>query len=205
MGNAPAPNDNGNPVATDAPVVVFDAKSLSDRLSGDGALIRKVVNIFMEETPKRMRELEQAVKNIRAMTPRGWPTAIKGSAWNGTGRFTHDRIGRGTIDIESVIFSVMGGITPSPLSDYLRQAVGEGALDDGLMQRFQLAAWPDTTRTGLVARIYGNHRYSGDADHFLVFSYVAVLFDPEGHVANIYSDFFFCNDWDPGMPTGRRD
>ena len=67
-------------------------------------------------------------------------------AWNGTGRFTHDRIGRGTIDIESVIFSVMGGITPGPLGDYLRQAVGEGALDDGLMQRFQLAVWPDISR-----------------------------------------------------------
>ena len=67
-------------------------------------------------------------------------------AWNGTGRFTYDRIGRGTIDIESVIFSVMGGITPGPLGDYLRQAVGEGALDDGLMQRFQLAVWPDIAR-----------------------------------------------------------
>ena len=45
-----------------------------------------------------------------------------------------------------------------------------------------------TTRTGLVARIYGNHRYSGDVDHFLMFSYVAVLFDPQERVANIYSD-----------------
>jgi hypothetical protein len=62
-----------------------------------------------------------------------------------------------------------------------------------------------TTKTGRVARIYGNHRYSGDADHFLIFSSVAVLFDSEGHVASIYSDGFFCNDWDPGMPLGRRD
>ena len=62
-----------------------------------------------------------------------------------------------------------------------------------------------TTRTGCVARIYGNHRYSGDMDHFLLFSYVAVLFDSEGHVTNIYSDGFFCSDWDPDMPLGRRD
>ena len=67
-------------------------------------------------------------------------------AWNGTGRYTFDRIGRGTIDIESVIFSIIGGITPGPLGDYLRQAVQEGALDDGLMQRFQLAVWPDISR-----------------------------------------------------------
>ncbi len=62
-----------------------------------------------------------------------------------------------------------------------------------------------TTRTGRAARIYGDHRYSGDMDHFLVFSYVAVVFDAEGRVGNIYSDLFFCNDWDPGMPSGRRD
>jgi hypothetical protein len=62
-----------------------------------------------------------------------------------------------------------------------------------------------TTKTSRVARIYGDHRYSGDVDHFLMFSYVAVLFDPEGRAANIYSDSFFCNDWDPDMPSGRRD
>jgi hypothetical protein len=38
-----------------------------------------------------------------------------------------------------------------------------------------------------------------------MFSYVAVLFDAEEKVANIYSDAFFCNDWDPDMPSGRRD
>jgi hypothetical protein len=62
-----------------------------------------------------------------------------------------------------------------------------------------------TTGTGRAARIYGDHRYSDDMDHFLMFSYVAVVFDPEGRVANTYSDLFFCNDWDPGMPSGRRD
>lgn len=59
-------------------------------------------------------------------------------AWNGTGRFTYDRIGRGTVDIEACCLSILGSIQPGPLQDYLATAP-----DDGLMQRFQLAVWPD--------------------------------------------------------------
>lgn len=64
-------------------------------------------------------------------------------AWSGTGRFTYDRIGRGTLDIESAIVSVFGGIQPGRLGAYVRHAVSGGAGDDGLIQRFQLMVWPD--------------------------------------------------------------
>ncbi len=67
-------------------------------------------------------------------------------SWNGNGRFTYDRIGRGTIDIEAAIVSIVGGITPGPLGDYLRIAMESGKGDDGLMQRFQLAVWPEVSR-----------------------------------------------------------
>jgi putative DNA primase/helicase len=66
-------------------------------------------------------------------------------AWNGDGRFTYDRIGRGTIDIEAACVSILGGIQPGPLTGYMLQlAKGLGG-DDGLMQRFQLLVWPDVT------------------------------------------------------------
>ncbi|MEM6855660.1 MAG: YfjI family protein, partial [Planctomycetota bacterium] len=68
-------------------------------------------------------------------------------AWNGTGRFTYDRIGRGTLDIEACCVSVLGGIQPGPLSGYLAAARNGGRGDDGLMQRFQLAVWPDPSGT----------------------------------------------------------
>jgi putative DNA primase/helicase len=67
-------------------------------------------------------------------------------AWNGTNRYTFDRIGRGTLDIESTTLSVIGCIQPGPLSDYLRAAASGGAGDDGLVQRYQLAVWPDVSR-----------------------------------------------------------
>lgn len=64
-------------------------------------------------------------------------------AWNGTGRFTYDRIGRGTLDLETTCISILGGIQPGPLSVYLSRAARGGGDDDGLVQRFQVAVWPD--------------------------------------------------------------
>lgn len=67
-------------------------------------------------------------------------------AWNGTGSFTYDRIGRGTLDIMSLCLSVFGAITPGNLSDYVYQAKRGGRGDDGLLQRFQMIVWPDDTK-----------------------------------------------------------
>ena len=64
-------------------------------------------------------------------------------SWNGDGRFTYDRIGRGTIDIPAAIVSIIGAIQPGPLGEYLRHQAAGGAGDDGLIQRFQLIVWPD--------------------------------------------------------------
>src|SRR3989454_9579895 len=63
-------------------------------------------------------------------------------AWNGTGAYTYDRIGRGTLHIRAACLSVLGGLQPGPLERYLREVFG-GRGDDGLLQRFQLTVWPD--------------------------------------------------------------
>lgn len=67
-------------------------------------------------------------------------------SWNGTGRYTYDRIGRGTIDIEAAITSIIGAIQPGPLSQYLRGAAQQGVGDDGLIQRYQLMVQPDISK-----------------------------------------------------------
>jgi putative DNA primase/helicase len=64
-------------------------------------------------------------------------------AWNGNGRYCYDRIGRGTIDIDATVVSMIGTIQPSRLAEYVDSAVRGGSGDDGLIQRFQLAVWPD--------------------------------------------------------------
>lgn len=62
--------------------------------------------------------------------------------FNGNGSYTVDRIERGTIHIPNACVSIIGGIQPSKLAPLVRGAVS-GTSDDGLLQRFQLAVWPD--------------------------------------------------------------
>jgi putative DNA primase/helicase len=64
--------------------------------------------------------------------------------WNGDGSHTYDRIGRGTLHIPGACLSILGGIQPGPLAEMVRDMRGTG--DDGLLQRFQLAVWPDASR-----------------------------------------------------------
>jgi len=67
-------------------------------------------------------------------------------AWGGQSGFTYDRIGRGTTHIEKACVSILGGIQPGVLTDYVVAACQNGAGADGLLQRFQLLVWPDDTR-----------------------------------------------------------
>lgn len=62
--------------------------------------------------------------------------------FDGNGHFVYDRIGRGTIDVKHCTLSVIGGIQPSKIATLVREAI-KGTADDGLIQRFQLAVWPD--------------------------------------------------------------
>lgn len=62
--------------------------------------------------------------------------------FNGDGRYTYDRIGRGTVAIENCTLSMVGGIQPAKIAPLVR-GVAKGTDDDGLIQRFQLAVWPD--------------------------------------------------------------
>jgi hypothetical protein len=65
------------------------------------------------------------------------------SAWNGDTPYTIDRIGRGSIRVEACCVSMLGGIQPARLRRYLRDAVQDGPLNDGLFQRFQVLVYPD--------------------------------------------------------------
>ena len=57
-----------------------------------------------------------------------------------------DRILRGESYIPRVCLAMLGGIQPGKLQSYVRDAVAGGAGDDGLLQRFGLAVWPDVNR-----------------------------------------------------------
>lgn len=57
-------------------------------------------------------------------------------AWDGSGEYTFDRIGRGTVHIPALTLSVLGGIQPGKLARYLDEALDGGGGADGLLQRF---------------------------------------------------------------------
>jgi hypothetical protein len=63
-------------------------------------------------------------------------------AWNGLGSFAIDRIGRGSLLVPRLTLSVFGGIQPEMLGSYLSRVVHAGD-NDGRIQRFQVAVFPD--------------------------------------------------------------
>jgi hypothetical protein len=65
------------------------------------------------------------------------------SGWSGSDPYVVDRIGRGNTRIPAVCLSLVGTIQPGVFSTYLSGAVNGDMGSDGLVQRFQLAVWPD--------------------------------------------------------------
>lgn len=94
--------------------------------------------IFRDELPGWMRRLEEE-QYAR-------DRAFYLEAWEGSGSYVYDRIGRGTLKIEQTTTSIFGGIQPARLEVYLRNALDGGAGDDGLIQRFQVMVYPDIPR-----------------------------------------------------------
>lgn len=65
--------------------------------------------------------------------------------WNGNGSYTDFKIGRGLTEAPHICISLFGGIQPDKLKRYLYQSMNGG--NDGMMQRFQLAVYPDEPDT----------------------------------------------------------
>lgn len=64
-------------------------------------------------------------------------------SYDGNQGYTFDRVMRGTVHIPRVCLAMIGGIQPGRIQEYVRGAVAGGSADDGLLQRFGLAVWPD--------------------------------------------------------------
>jgi hypothetical protein len=67
------------------------------------------------------------------------------SGWTGCEAYTFDRIGRRGARIEAVCLSVLGSTQPGRIMAYVAPALRGGAADDGMIQRFSLAVWPDVS------------------------------------------------------------
>lgn len=68
--------------------------------------------------------------------------------WNGNGSYTDVKISRGITEANNICISLLGGIQPDKLKRYLYQATQGN--NDGLLQRLQLAVWPELPKTWVL-------------------------------------------------------
>jgi hypothetical protein len=107
------------------------------------------LGIILNENPSGVLLFRDELIGFLATMERAGHEADPGfylESWNGDGAYAYDRVGRGTLRIEAACVSILGAITPGPLSVYLRETF-EGAKDDGFIQRFQVAVYPDVPLT----------------------------------------------------------
>ena len=65
------------------------------------------------------------------------------TGWSGTGGYSFDRVGRGSISLDRYCLSVFGGFQPDRIKAYVQFSQRGSSKNDGLLQRFQLLVWPD--------------------------------------------------------------
>ena len=115
------------------------------RYKTEDATVEKISDILLEN-PRGILvhrdELSGWLRNLEKQGREG-DRSFYLEAWNGTGTFDVDRIGRGSLHVPALCLSILGSIQPGPLSSYVYQATQGQKGDDGLLQRFQMLVWPD--------------------------------------------------------------
>jgi putative DNA primase/helicase len=115
------------------------------RYKTEDATVEKISEILLEN-PRGILvhrdELSGWLRNLDKQGREG-DRSFYLEAWNGTGSFDVDRIGRGSLHVPALCLSILGSIQPGPLATYVYQATQGEKGDDGLLQRFQLLVWPD--------------------------------------------------------------
>jgi phage/plasmid primase-like uncharacterized protein len=87
--------------------------------------------------------------------------------FDGDGRYAYARITREDVDIENLTLSLLGGIQPSKISPLVRNTI-RGVGDDGLLQRFQLATWPNDRFNWKWTDRSPNEKYQLDYDRLFM-------------------------------------
>lgn len=91
--------------------------------------------------------------------------------WNGNGSYCDVKIARGVTEAKQICISLLGGIQPDKLKAYLHQAQKGG--NDGLIQRLQLAVWPDEPKDWQLIDTTPNRAHKHNA--FLILQKLAEM------------------------------
>lgn len=121
-------------------------KPILRRYKTNNASYEALGELLMENPNGLLVEADEIIGLLKQLDAGGQEVARSFylTAADGDKPYTFDRITRGKgLHIEALCLSVIGGIQPGVLAEYVRQATNGGAGADGLLQRFSLMVYPD--------------------------------------------------------------
>lgn len=125
-----------------------DDAPILKRYKTNNASYEALGELLMENPNGLLVEADEIIGLLKQLDASGQEVArsfyLTGA--DGDKHYTFDRIMRGKgLHIEALCLSIIGGIQPGVLAEYVRQATGGGAGADGLLQRFGLMVYPDVS------------------------------------------------------------
>ncbi|MGH7756894.1 MAG: DUF3987 domain-containing protein, partial [Vulcanimicrobiaceae bacterium] len=126
-------------------IELADARVVERRYDTQDATVEKL-GLLLKDNPRGiLLDRDELAGWLESLDKQGreGDRAFYLESWNGTGAFTVDRIGRGTIHVPALCVSIFGTIQPGRLLKYVGEAVSVGRGADGLLQRFQVVIFPD--------------------------------------------------------------
>ncbi len=124
----------------------IDSKPILKRFLTNNASYEALGELLIENPNGLLVESDEIIGLLKQLDAGGQEVARSFylTAADGDKPYTFDRIMRGKgLHIEALCLSIIGGIQPGVLAEYVRQATGGGAGADGLLQRFGLMVYPD--------------------------------------------------------------
>ncbi|MFN0318450.1 MAG: YfjI family protein [Burkholderiales bacterium] len=126
--------------------VEIDGEPTLKRYVTNNATYEALGEILMENPNGILVEGDELIGLLKQLDASGQEVARSFylTCADGDKPYTFDRIMRGKgLHIPAACLSIIGGIQPGPLAEYVRQAMDGGAGADGLLQRFGLMVFPD--------------------------------------------------------------
>ena len=126
--------------------VALPAEPMARRFTVNDATVEKLGELMQQNPWGTLSYRDEIYGLLTGLDKQGQEgsRAFYLQSYDGNQGYTFDRIGRGTVHIPRVCLATIGGIQPGRIQEYVRGAVAGGSADDGLLQRFGLAVWPDT-------------------------------------------------------------
>lgn len=106
----------------------------------------QALGVILADNPRGVLALADELSGLLQSLDTAGQEASRGfylSGWSGTGGYSFDRVGRGSITLERYCLSVFGGFQPDRVKAYVQFTQRGSSKNDGLLQRFQLLVWPD--------------------------------------------------------------